>query len=179
MMPPTITDTETPKGIRFTVLVHTVSLQSLRWEWYITEPAVAVSEDINEQHTMVVVNPAQAPLADGDDGISLKRVEADLHVGRDLQLLNTPFHFSIRGRRGMVQQAELDLLVETVGEICHREFTLVSMAEDAHVFFHHGPLLLASVRLKPLIQHGVGAFTAEARGNPSEARGKPGKGQRR
>jgi hypothetical protein len=82
----TITDTETPKGIRFTVLVHTTSLQSLRWEWYITEPvvAVAVSEDINEQHTMVVVNPAQAPLADGYDGISLKRVEVDLHVGRDL-----------------------------------------------------------------------------------------------
>jgi hypothetical protein len=47
----------------------------------------------------------------------------------------------------MVQQAELDLRVETVGEICHREFTLVSMAEDAHVFFNHGPLLLAPVRL--------------------------------
>jgi hypothetical protein len=96
---------------------------------------------------MVVVNLAQEPLADDDDDISLKRVEADLHVRRDLQLLNTPFHFSIRCRRGMVQQAELDLLVETVGEICHREFTLVSMAEDFHVFFNHGPLLLAPVRL--------------------------------
>jgi hypothetical protein len=106
-------DTETTKRVRFTcVLVHTTSLQSLRWEWYITKPVVvvvAVSEDINEQHTVVVVDPAQAPLTDGDDDISPKRVEVDLHVGWDLQLLDTLFHFNIGGRRGMVQQVELDL----------------------------------------------------------------------
>ena len=56
--------------------------------------ALAVSEDdinINEQHAMVVVDPAQAS-ADGNDDVSPPRVGANLHVRRVVHLLNTPFH---------------------------------------------------------------------------------------
>ena len=52
--------------------------------------AAAVSEDINEKHALVVIDPAQAS-ANGHDDVSHPRVDVYLHVRRVLHLLHTPF----------------------------------------------------------------------------------------
>ena len=52
--------------------------------------AAAVSEDINEKHALVVIDPAQAS-ANGHDDVSHPRVDVYLNVRRVLHLLHTPF----------------------------------------------------------------------------------------
>jgi hypothetical protein len=62
-----VSDTDTLKRVRYTSIpVRAAILQNLRRQWDELEQlliwlAVAVSEDIDEQHALVVVGPAQAP----------------------------------------------------------------------------------------------------------------------
>jgi len=162
-----VSDTNTPQWVRFTcVLVRAAILQSLRRQWNELEQLLLiwVAEDINEQHALVVVDPAQAS-ANGHDNVIPPGGDVDLHVWRDLQPLNAPLTLNWR----MVQQAEVDLGAETMREICHRELAaLVTVAQDAHVFVQHDALLLDPVRLEELIGVGVGVAAVEARGKQSQ-----------
>lgn len=57
--------------------------------WFV----ITVSEDINEQHALVVVYSAQASVY-GDDDINIPQEEVDLHVWRDLKTLKTPLDWN-------------------------------------------------------------------------------------
>ena len=126
-----------------------------------------VGEDIDEQHALVVINPAQAPVSGGDDSIRPPREEIDLGVRRELQRAETPSRWSAGRRRRVVQQAELELVI-TVREMRHRErLAIVAVAEDAHLFLEHDTLLLPPVWMEQAVKLGVGVAAMEARGKRS------------
>lgn len=142
--------------------------QLVRIRAALTDTILVGLEHVDKQHSLVVVDPAQASINNAEDGVNGPEAWVDFHVRRCRQLVNSPLHWNARGTRWMmVQHAELELIVRKAYKVCHSELAVIAIATEAHLLFRHAALLLPPVRFEHLLFL-VLVDTIEARGQPSE-----------